>query len=241
MKSNTLTFNELFNDLHKILTDLLETSEKRDFYSCILEIRERGEHSSLFAKLDGRYLDDLKTINAIRNILIHKNDWIEITPSTIKTVKALIQGIKQIEANFHKKALEIFWKKIYTARDTETLADVIDAMASKNFSHVPVYSDTGVFRWVFSLKSLVLWMRNQKFLIDKHILLKDIIIDTKQSEYLFIPSQTPISQIDRYFMEYSESRKKLGAIFLTQSWDPMDPIEGIITPWDLPLVYLNNL
>lgn len=83
MKSNILVFNELFNDLHRTLTELLETSEKRDFYSCILEIRERGEHSPLFAKIEDAYLDDMKTINAIRNILIHKNEWIEIAPKTI--------------------------------------------------------------------------------------------------------------------------------------------------------------
>lgn len=127
-KSSILTFNKLFNNLHRLLTTLLDTSEKRDFYACILEIRERGEHSVLFARLDDRYLDDLKTINAIRNILIHKNDWIDINEKTINIIKSMITGITQIEKNFHQKAIDIFGKKIYFAKDSDTLSNAIAAM-----------------------------------------------------------------------------------------------------------------
>ncbi len=59
------------------------------------------------------------------------------------------------------------------------------------------------------MKSLILWMNHQKFLIDKNTLLREITIDTKESEYIFISSKTRVSEIDKYFRKYSLKRKKL--------------------------------
>lgn len=237
MQNNTLTFNTRFNDLHRIITKLLDTSEKRDFYSCLSEIRDRAEHSPLFDRINDQYWEDLRTMSSIRNILIHKNDWIAIPAPTIARLEGLIAGITRIEESFHKRAIDVFGKKIQTAKDSDTLADLVNMMASRNFSHVPVYDEKGKFRGVFSLKSLVFWINKEKFLIDKNIKVADVTIDTKNSEYLFIRSDTAVSEIEGFFREYSKNRKKLWAIFLTKSGTTKDTIEGIITAWDMPMIY----
>jgi hypothetical protein len=87
------------------------------------------------------------------------------------------------------------------------------------------------------MKSLVLWLTKSKGPLGRDTPIKDVAIDTKNSEYLFIPNETKVSDIDEYFREYSKNRKKLGAIFMTKSGAPKDPIDGIITAWDLPLIY----
>lgn len=204
-----LRFNELFNNLHNLLTALLETSEKRDFYSCLIEIRERSKNSSLFRVIHTKYEDDLKTINSIRNILIHKNNWIDIPENTINFMEIIIGEMSQIEQSFHKTAVQIFGKKIFSAKDTDILSNILETMGNRNFSHIPVYTEKGNFRGVFSLKSLIFWMNAQKYLINKDITLAEISIDTKQSEYIFIKSNSKVTEIDEYFQEYSEKRKKL--------------------------------
>ncbi len=68
-------------------------------------------------------------------------------------------------------------------------------------------------------------MNREKYLIDKNVTLSEISIDTKQSEYIFIESSSRVTEIDEHFQEYSEKRKKLGAIFLTKSGNSDDPIE----------------
>jgi hypothetical protein len=89
-KSHILTFNTAFNELHLLLTKLLDVGEKKDFSLCLAEIRERSEHSVFFEKMNDRYGNDLKTINAIRNIIIHKNDWIEVPLETIEKLGLII-------------------------------------------------------------------------------------------------------------------------------------------------------
>ncbi len=236
-KSHILTFNTAFNDLHGLLTKLLEVNDKRDFSLCLAEIRERSEHSVFYEKLNDRYGSDLKTFNAIRNILIHKNDWIDVPQETIERLWLTILGITQMEQSFHTKAIDIFGKKIFTGKDTDSVEVIIEAMGVRSYSHVPIYTDEWVFRGVFSMKSLVLWLTKSKGPLGRDTPIKDVAIDTKNSEYLFIPNETKVSDIDEYFREYSKNRKKLGAIFMTKSGTPKDPIDGIITAWDLPLIY----
>ncbi len=144
--SNTLEFNTLFNNLHKLLTDILETNEKRDFYACLTEIREQSKTSSLFRVINTKYENDLRTINSIRNILIHKNNWIDIPTNTVELLRRITTEIEQIEKSFHKTAIEIFGKKIYSARDTDILSNVLETMGNRSFSHIPVYTESGKFR-----------------------------------------------------------------------------------------------
>lgn len=152
-------------------------------------------------------------------------------------MEIIIGEMSQIEQSFHKTAVQIFGKKIFSAKDTDILSNILETMGNRNFSHIPVYTEKGNFRGVFSLKSLIFWMNAQKYLINKDITLAEISIDTKQSEYIFIKSNSKVTEIDEYFQEYSEKRKKLWAIFLTKSGTSDDPIEGIITAWDLPMIY----
>jgi len=74
-------------------------------------------------------------------------------------------------------------------------------------------------------------------MLDTSLAIRHIPIDTKSSEYLFVKNDTPVSAIENHFREYSQKRKKLGAIFLTRTGKPDTPIEGIITTWDLPMIY----
>ncbi len=233
----TILFNTRFNDLHKIITELLDTNQKRDFYSCLNEIRDRAEHSPLFDRIHEHYGDDLRTINSIRNILIHKNDWIAIPDATLDVLQEAIDGISQIEKNFHKRAIEVFGKTIFIGKDIDTIAELTSTMSLRGFTHIPIYTMDDVFRGVFSLKSLLYWVTNTKGMLDTSLQIRHIPIDTKSSEYLFIANDTPVSAIEAHFREYSKKRKKLGAIFLTQSGTQDDPINGIITAWDLPLIY----
>lgn len=232
-----LKFNTKFNALHHRITEILDVSEKHDFWLCLSEIKKRAKSSSFFASIDDMYYDELRTLNTIRNLVVHTNEWIEIQPKTIATIDAINQKIDTLESHFHTKAIEIFRKKVFSTSDADTLKTIVEAMSIRNFSHVPIYSEKWEFRWVFSNKSLLLWIQNNP---NNHIntdtLLKDIAIDTKKREYIFIKNSTPVAQVEHFFREYSQKRQKLWAIFLTKSWKSSDTIEGIITAWDLPMI-----
>lgn len=63
-----------------------------------------------------------------------------------------------------------------------------------------------------------------------------IPVDNKEEEYIFLDKNTRVGSIEKIFHDYAEKRKKLSAIFLTNSGNSDTPIEGIITAWDLPLI-----
>jgi hypothetical protein len=46
-----------------------------------------------------------------------------------------------MEQNFHTKAIDIFGKKIFTGKESDTVEVIIEAMGIRSFSHVPIYSD----------------------------------------------------------------------------------------------------
>jgi hypothetical protein len=107
-QENIIQFNTLFNTLHGVLVDILDTTDKKDFSLCLTEIREKSNDNILFSRIIEHFYSDLKTINAIRNILIHRNDWITIPEETIHRIKALISAIENIEKKLETRALDIF-------------------------------------------------------------------------------------------------------------------------------------
>lgn len=240
-QENTIQFNTLFNTLHGVLTDILDTTDKKDFSLCLTEIREKASENILFSRIVEHFYSDLKTINAIRNIIIHRNDWITIPDETIHRIQEMVTAIQNIEKKLETRALDIFWKKVFVCKDSTPLHEVLEAIGERGFAHIPVYSESGKFRWVVSEKSIALWLARQTKShnsIDFHnTLLKDVVIDTSHHEYIFIPSDCPVSSIEWFFSEYSNNRKKLGAIFLTETGDENEWIDGIITAWDLPRIY----
>lgn len=233
---NEQRFIEAFNSLHDLLTKILHTSDKKDFFACLGDIQYRAKNDPFFATIDRKFFDSLRTINSIRNILVHKNDWIEIPESTIALISNITKAITLLEHNFAKNAIEIFWKKVYTIRDTDTIKSVIETMKNRNFSHVPVYRESWEFRGVFSMRSLIFWLSNTNNSIDLTTKISDVSIDTHESEYIFMDKNSLVSSIEKVFHDYAIKRKKLGAIFLTKSGSASDPIEGIITAWDMPLI-----
>lgn len=136
-----IDFNQKFNALHHRITELLDASEKHDFWLCLTEIKKRAKSSSFFEAIDDAHYDDLRTLNTVRNLMIHTNDWIEIQPKTLATIDAINQKIDSLESHFHTKAIEIFRKKVFSASDADTLASLVEAMSIRNFSHVPIYTE----------------------------------------------------------------------------------------------------
>lgn len=128
MQNSTLAFNEAFNNLHALITDILSTSEKTDFFTCLGDIQVRAKSDPFFHTISTKFMDDLRNINSIRNILIHKNDWIEIPENTTNIVKNIAQAIALLAKNFQKKSIEVFGKNVYTARDSDTLREVLKIM-----------------------------------------------------------------------------------------------------------------
>ncbi len=240
---NITTFNTAFNTIHAYLVDILNTTDKKDFSLCLTEIREKSSDNILFARIIELYYSDLKTINAIRNILIHKNDWIRIPDTTFIRIEEITNNLKELGKKLETRAQDIFGKKVFVCRDSTPLQEILEAIGERGFAHIPVYTDAGDFRWVVSEKSIALWLarhiKSHKG-IDFHTThLRDVTIDTSHHEYIFIPSDSPVSSIESYFSEYTKDRKKLGAIFLTKTGDENEWIDGIITAWDLPMIYAN--
>ena len=241
LSENILTFNTAFNTLHELLIDILNTNDKKDFSMCLAELPGRTHDSLLYARINDRFYSEMKTINAIRNIIIHKSDWIELPEFTLQKIQSIHDAIVELRTKLDAKAIDVFAKKVYICRDTDLLHIVVGILGERGFTHIPVYSEKWEFRWVISEKLIALWLSKQSKAGDMNnfheIRIQDIMIDTTHHEYVFIPSDSPVSSIESYFSSYMKERKKLGAIYLTASGDENEWIDGMVTAWDLPLIY----
>lgn len=141
LSENILTFNTAFNTLHELLIDILDTNDKKDFSMCLTEIHERTHDSILFARINDRYYSEMKTVNAIRNIIIHKSDWIELPDSTITKIQSIHDAIVELRIKLDAKAIDVFAKKVYICRDTDLLHIVIGILGERGFTHIPVYTE----------------------------------------------------------------------------------------------------
>jgi len=62
----------------------------------------------------------------------------------------------------------------------------------------------------------------------------DIPLENSNDTFLFVDGETSIYEIQELFLTSHEQKKRLGAVFVTSSWDETTPITGIITAMDLP-------
>lgn len=192
-------------------------------------------------ELVNRYALDLQEFLQLRNAIVHKSTGEPIAEPSQEALTA-IELLYQ-DLTHPPQASSIAASPVYTCKTTDSLSEVIIQMKQNFYSMVPIYHDR-TFVGVFSDHSLTLWLGS---------LGPDATIspgqetlsglqeyfghqDDKYSGYEFARPDTDAYTIRQYFLSFTREKKRLGAVFLTKSGTDKDPIEGIITAWDLPKI-----
>ena len=207
--------------------------------SHIFEIKKAAKRDRLVV----RKRDLLEYVHEIRKLLQHpqhnsKGHAIQIPQEFLDEVQVLLRRLKSPPtANSvgvpHKKI-----KKIKIARETDRLGDLADKMKQRGFSHIPILDERGVVIGVFNEAAVFdyLWAE-EKMIVDRQMLISDIFqhcrLNAGHTEsFRFVKPATPIDDLVDIFRALSPTTR-VGAVFVTASGNETEPLQRLITPWDV--------
>ena len=190
----------------------------------------------------------ISDLYGLRNVFAHadRSKYIaEVNDLAFKSLARILDLLKNPPKAIDFVRNILGQKNVFWVKSSTELKKVINVMAGKIYTHVPIYQEkrcTGVF----TETSLLLWLKNniqrsgvaqfhKKYMDD--INPNYINPDTSANRCIFKKSSSSIFDIWQEFREYIKKGERLGAIILTKDGKRASKPDGIITSWDLPKIH----
>lgn len=240
--NNIKEFRILYNRLDEILSSKVKELKKMSF---VQKLNKYADQYPSYSFLK----NEIRLIHDLRNVIIHEEKYREdITIPTDSFLKRINEIIKIIENP--QTAIDIASMDIYSCNPDDRIIDVIDVMAEKIYGQVPVFSDKenlkgliGVFAEACIIALLGRKERGSKkgILLEESAKIGDILelIKIPINEcWDFVPKDLDVYKVQKLFhtKTFKDARLKdarLGVLFVTESGNPSEKVQGIITTWDL--------
>lgn len=229
---NAQTFLTIFNKIEQHLDEMNNSTKHYGFRRLVDRL---SKENALINKHKTQLVDFLE----LRNALVHKSTGepiAEPNPEVITQMEEIYQ-----ELTTPLQAMRIASKPVFTVTIKTPLKEVIQAMNQNFYTSIPIYS-RDLFVGVFSDHSLTKWLAH----VNQHLKISEISLsqlqdyfdreDDKFNGYQFMDLKTDIPTVRKAFTQFTQEKKRLGAIFLTKNGQKAEKIEGIITAWDLPKI-----
>ena len=183
----------------------------------------------------------LKYIRDVRHALQHpkhssSGDAVVISTPFLEEIEHLLNYLRDPPT---ASSVGVPRKKIRTAILTERLGDLAGEMKQHGFSHIPILNEQESVIGVFNEASVFdhLWADNET-IIGRDMLISDILphcsLDTTHTEsYRFVSPRMPLDDLAEMFLSLETPKTRVGAAFVTASGKPHEPLQFLITPWDV--------
>ena len=224
-----------FLEKYRVLEDLLGeryAGKPRKHSSVIMEFASSREGEM--------FRDRLDLCREIRNILTH-NAALEGEP-VVAPARATLAMLDEIIEYVRRPPLALRWAvsadKLLMTRPDEPALQLMRAMESRGFSHVPVMERRRI-TGVFSMSTVFSYTcRERGARVDERTLVGDMArflpLERHSSErFEFMPEDASIVDAVAAFTPGRERSKRLAAIFITRTGAQDEPLIGMITPWDI--------
>lgn len=183
----------------------------------------------------------LMYVRDVRNTLQHpkhssRGHAIHVTDGFLTEVNAALDRLcNPVTAS----AIGVALRDIEVARPSDTLGALADVMKRNAFSHMPILNDTRAVTGVFNEAAVFefLWSE-QETIIGKDMRLSDILRHcalnaTRTETFSFVRPGTPRDEIAGMFKALGSPSTRLGAVFVTASGKGAEPLQRMITAWDV--------
>ncbi len=211
--------------------------------------RARRQNSERFeleeaARNDGainKHFLKLKYIRDVRNALQHpQHDTpqraFDVSPGFLGEVEQLL---KYLVSPPTAKDIWVPRPALTIADPTDRIGDLAAVMKTKGFSHLPILDQKGAVIGVFNEAAVFahLW-KEDVTLIGRDMTVADIMescrLDARHTEtFEFVGPTKTQEQLVNLFVTIPSPTTRVGAVFVTASGSPRDPLQGLITPWDV--------
>ncbi len=236
MEQNAANFISLFNEIDKYLDKLLQTEKFLPYNEKLKQVTEWEFSISHYVNKNQA---KLKYFGELRNHIAHgqqlQGQYYSVP--TYRAVDELRKAKEQILSPM--PAIDLFKKEVHTCKTTDLLQNILIEMRNRNNSHLPVYDNTGLFVGVLTESVISNWLSTKwaKGPVNMNTTrVGDLDLTQGNDEYVFIPKNKSIYEVESLFEKKVMWDKPLGVAYITEKGESREKIEGIVTVLDLPKI-----
>lgn len=223
----------------------------RTFEELVTEVNGRADASSSYsfeveraAQRDGvvrKNRDLLIYIRELRNSLQHpkhssEGHAFQISEAFLGEVQGLLRHLKRPPT---ANSVGVPRKKIRTASLEDRLGDLAGEMKQGGFSHVPIVDERDAVIGVFNESAVFdhLWAETET-IVGRQMQISDILthcrLDADRTEiFKFVRPTTQTDDLVEMFIALESPTTRVGAAFVTASGKETEPLQRLITAWDV--------
>ncbi len=226
---NATVFIEKYKKLEAVVRSVYNLREEE---SIAYYLKNRTEFK--------KYSDEIAYCQRLRNFMQHETKIggkFSVVPSDemVAFIDSLIDKIKD-----RPKCMEacVKFKDIYWCSYSSGVKLAIKAMRERRYTHVPIL-ENGRVVGVFDENSLFNYVADNGLVdVDDKLKFKDIkqylsLEDRELESFIFIKSSLYVEEIEDIFQKNFNQKKRIGVAFVTNNGRPDEPLQGLITPWDI--------
>lgn len=225
-------FLNAYAAIEKEMKRILESKDHRPFVDLV-------NKSVRVNPIIERYRFDLKEYGELRNAIVHDRAGGEIIA---EPNSAVVKNIEHIAGLLLEppRVIPLFKREVFTLPAGQPVARAIRDLSKLSYTQAPIMKD-GIMQGLLTLKMIVQWMgqslANNSFDIEKTTI-GDLLDQVGASDqYEYVSAGKSLLEIPDLFYRWQDQGKKLEAILITKSGKKDEPLLGIITNRDLPLVH----
>jgi len=230
--SNAERFLNAYSAIEHEMERILNLKEHRRFFELI-------ERSARVNPVIERYRFDLKEYSELRNAIVHDRSGGEIIAVPIDEVVAHIERIAALLLEPPMVA-PLFLKEVLTLSVSYPVSRAIRNFSRMSYTQAPLL-DGDTMVGLITSNMLVKWMgislANDSFDIEKTTLQDVVKTVGNEGNYEVVSVNKSLFEIPNLFYCWQQEGKKLEAVIITQHGAVTEPLLGIITNRDLPLVH----
>lgn len=230
--SNAERFLNAFSAIEHEIKRILKLKEHRRFF----ELVDKGSRVDPVIE---RYRFDLKEFGELRNAIVHDRSGGEIIAEPNDSAVSQIEHIARLLLEPPQVA-PLFLKEVLVLEASDPVSRAIRELSRMSYTQVPVLKE-GKTICLLTSNMIVKWMGlsllNSTFDIDNTTLHDVVEMVGHEPNYEVVAVNKSLFEIPDLFYRWQQEGKKLEAVLITRSGELTEPLLGIITNRDLPLVH----
>lgn len=228
--------NEKFIRLYEALVTDVNRRAKRQT-SHAFEIEDAAGRDGAVRKHESL----LRYIRDVRHALQHPRhrsagDAIVISDAFLIEIERLLNHLQNPPT---ASKVGVALKQIKTASPEERLGDLADAMKRNGYTHLPILNEQNAVIGVFNEAAVFdyLWTDSET-IIARTTPLSEILhhcrLDADHTEtFRFVSPRETLDDLADLFSAPQSPTTRIGAVFVTASGKATEPLQRLITPWDV--------
>ncbi|PZM86637.1 MAG: hypothetical protein DLD55_05150 [candidate division SR1 bacterium] len=232
-----ISFLAYFNEIDKHFDKILNEEGFSPYNEKLKKIAEGNFSITSFVR---KHIYQLKNFGELRNFITHgikSNGETFATPTLAAIEKVRIYAEKITKP---AKVLELFRKKVFQAKTSDPLRNILPEMKKYGYTNIPIYDESGHFQGILSDARLLYWLSdlliNEDYINLGLTKVEHIPLEFGWKDYLFISKQMSIFEVNELFTQSKKSGERLSVLFITETGNPDEDIQGMISAGDANII-----